>query len=96
MKHFHFTAWPDHGVPQGTKALIQFRRIMRWHMEREGVGAPTVVHCRYTKEVLLLNREGNLGSSLGHFLGVLFYVSCEYEGHQGGIASGSVVGDLHR
>ncbi|AWP17607.1 putative receptor-type tyrosine-protein phosphatase H [Scophthalmus maximus] len=45
VKHFHFTAWPDHGVPQGTKALIQFRRIMRWHMEREGVGAPTVVHC---------------------------------------------------
>ncbi|KAF0025362.1 hypothetical protein F2P81_022243 [Scophthalmus maximus] len=45
VKHFHFTAWPDHGVPQGTKALIQFRRIMRWHMEREGVRAPTVVHC---------------------------------------------------
>ncbi|XP_040923291.1 receptor-type tyrosine-protein phosphatase H-like isoform X12 [Toxotes jaculatrix] len=45
VKHFHFTAWPDHGVPQGTKVLIQFRGLVRWHIEREGTGAPTVVHC---------------------------------------------------
>uniref|UniRef100_A0A3B4XPX7 protein-tyrosine-phosphatase n=1 Tax=Seriola lalandi dorsalis TaxID=1841481 RepID=A0A3B4XPX7_SERLL len=45
VKHFHFTAWPDHGVPQGTDVLIQFRRLVRWHIEREGNGAPTVVHC---------------------------------------------------
>lgn len=47
MKHFHFTAWPDHGVPQGTEVLIQFRSLMRHHIQREGTGAPTVVHCRY-------------------------------------------------
>ncbi|XP_050922375.1 receptor-type tyrosine-protein phosphatase H isoform X9 [Lates calcarifer] len=45
VKHFHFTAWPDHGVPQGTKILIQFRELVRWHIEREADGAPTVVHC---------------------------------------------------
>ncbi|XP_060885014.1 receptor-type tyrosine-protein phosphatase H-like [Labrus mixtus] len=45
MKHFHFTAWPDHGVPQGTEVLIQFRGLVRQHIEREGTGAPTVVHC---------------------------------------------------
>ncbi|TDG98222.1 hypothetical protein EPR50_G00214830 [Perca flavescens] len=45
VKHFHFTAWPDHGVPQGTEVLIQFRRLVRQHIEREGDGAPTVVHC---------------------------------------------------
>ncbi|XP_037610793.1 receptor-type tyrosine-protein phosphatase H-like isoform X2 [Sebastes umbrosus] len=45
VKHFHFTAWPDHGVPQGTEALIQFRGLVRRHIEREGAGAPTVVHC---------------------------------------------------
>ncbi|XP_034563692.1 receptor-type tyrosine-protein phosphatase H-like isoform X2 [Notolabrus celidotus] len=45
VKHFHFTAWPDHGVPQGTQVLIQFRGLVRQHIEREGTGAPTVVHC---------------------------------------------------
>ncbi|XP_029311807.1 receptor-type tyrosine-protein phosphatase H-like isoform X2 [Cottoperca gobio] len=45
VKHFHFTAWPDHGVPQGTELLIQFRGLVRQHIEREGAGAPTVVHC---------------------------------------------------
>uniref|UniRef100_A0A3Q0SEF5 protein-tyrosine-phosphatase n=1 Tax=Amphilophus citrinellus TaxID=61819 RepID=A0A3Q0SEF5_AMPCI len=45
VKHFHFTAWPDHGVPQGTEVLIQFRGLVRQHIEREGGNAPTVVHC---------------------------------------------------
>uniref|UniRef100_UPI0037E84A90 receptor-type tyrosine-protein phosphatase H-like n=1 Tax=Semicossyphus pulcher TaxID=241346 RepID=UPI0037E84A90 len=45
VKHFHFTAWPDHGVPQGTEVLIQFRGLVRQHIQREGTGAPTVVHC---------------------------------------------------
>uniref|UniRef100_UPI003AAF47AE receptor-type tyrosine-protein phosphatase H-like n=1 Tax=Centroberyx gerrardi TaxID=166262 RepID=UPI003AAF47AE len=45
VKHFHFTAWPDHGVPEGTEALIRFRGLVRQHIENEGDGAPTVVHC---------------------------------------------------
>uniref|UniRef100_A0A3Q3M2J0 protein-tyrosine-phosphatase n=1 Tax=Mastacembelus armatus TaxID=205130 RepID=A0A3Q3M2J0_9TELE len=45
VKHFHFTGWPDHGVPNSTKVLIEFRGLVRWHIEREGAGAPTVVHC---------------------------------------------------
>nr|XP_024659212.1 receptor-type tyrosine-protein phosphatase H isoform X4 [Maylandia zebra] len=45
VKHFHFTAWPDHGVPECTEVLIQFRGLMRQHIEREGGKAPTVVHC---------------------------------------------------
>ncbi|XP_034070364.1 receptor-type tyrosine-protein phosphatase H-like isoform X2 [Gymnodraco acuticeps] len=45
VKHFHFTAWPDHGVPEGTEVLIQFRGLVRRHIERDGAGAPTVVHC---------------------------------------------------
>ncbi|XP_070846584.1 receptor-type tyrosine-protein phosphatase H-like isoform X7 [Chaetodon trifascialis] len=45
VKHFHFTAWPDHGVPQSTEVLIQFRGLVRQHIERDGAGAPTVVHC---------------------------------------------------
>ncbi|XP_035997617.1 receptor-type tyrosine-protein phosphatase H-like isoform X3 [Fundulus heteroclitus] len=45
VKHFHFTAWPDHGVPQGTEVLIHFRGLVRNHIESEGSKAPTVVHC---------------------------------------------------
>ncbi|XP_017274033.2 receptor-type tyrosine-protein phosphatase H isoform X3 [Kryptolebias marmoratus] len=45
VKHFHFTAWPDHGVPQGTEVLIQFRGLVRRHIESEETKAPTVVHC---------------------------------------------------
>ncbi|KAM7370884.1 hypothetical protein PAMP_010394 [Pampus punctatissimus] len=45
VKHFHFTAWPDHGVPECTKVLIQFRELIRQHIMREGTREPTVVHC---------------------------------------------------
>ncbi|XP_013863727.1 receptor-type tyrosine-protein phosphatase H isoform X2 [Austrofundulus limnaeus] len=45
VKHFHFTAWPDHGVPQCTEVLIQFRGLVRQHIESDGTKAPTVVHC---------------------------------------------------
>uniref|UniRef100_A0A3B3ZNR9 protein-tyrosine-phosphatase n=1 Tax=Periophthalmus magnuspinnatus TaxID=409849 RepID=A0A3B3ZNR9_9GOBI len=45
VRHFHFTAWPDHGVPQGTQVLIQFRELVRQHMQTEAAGTPTVVHC---------------------------------------------------
>ncbi|KAI3365008.1 hypothetical protein L3Q82_001162 [Scortum barcoo] len=45
VKHFHFTAWPDHGVPEGTEVLIQFRELVKHHIQREGAGTPTVVHC---------------------------------------------------
>uniref|UniRef100_A0A4W5RID3 protein-tyrosine-phosphatase n=1 Tax=Hucho hucho TaxID=62062 RepID=A0A4W5RID3_9TELE len=45
VKHFHFTAWPDHGVPEGTEALIQFRGLVRQHIESQESSGPTVVHC---------------------------------------------------
>ncbi|RVE59552.1 hypothetical protein OJAV_G00190000 [Oryzias javanicus] len=45
VKHFHFTAWPDHGVPESTDVLIQFRGLIRQHIDGEGSNAPSVVHC---------------------------------------------------
>ncbi|XP_067290614.1 receptor-type tyrosine-protein phosphatase H [Pseudorasbora parva] len=45
VKHFHFTAWPDHGVPFGTEELIQFRGLIRQHIESTSSAGPTVVHC---------------------------------------------------
>ncbi|KAM9436281.1 receptor-type tyrosine-protein phosphatase H-like [Clarias gariepinus] len=45
VAHFQFTEWPDHGVPTGTEALIQFRWIVRQHIETFSFSGPTVVHC---------------------------------------------------
>ncbi|XP_062383013.1 receptor-type tyrosine-protein phosphatase H-like [Sardina pilchardus] len=47
VKHFHFTAWPDHGVPKGTEELIQFRGHIRQHIDRSPSSGPTVVHCSW-------------------------------------------------
>ncbi|XP_043081873.1 receptor-type tyrosine-protein phosphatase H [Puntigrus tetrazona] len=45
VRHFHFTAWPDHGVPVGTEDLIQFRGLVRQHIESSFSAGPTTVHC---------------------------------------------------
>uniref|UniRef100_A0A8C2I3J6 protein-tyrosine-phosphatase n=1 Tax=Cyprinus carpio TaxID=7962 RepID=A0A8C2I3J6_CYPCA len=34
---FHFTAWPDHGIPTATEVLIEFRGLVRKHMDHSGV-----------------------------------------------------------
>ena len=44
MTQFHFTAWPDHGVPKFATSLISFiRRVQKAHNKDEGV--PLLVHC---------------------------------------------------
>uniref|UniRef100_A0AAZ1XKE4 protein-tyrosine-phosphatase n=1 Tax=Oreochromis aureus TaxID=47969 RepID=A0AAZ1XKE4_OREAU len=45
VRHFHFTAWPDHGVPETTELLISFRHLVREHMNQYSRHSPTVVHC---------------------------------------------------
>ncbi|XP_039881138.1 receptor-type tyrosine-protein phosphatase eta-like isoform X5 [Simochromis diagramma] len=45
VRHFHFTAWPDHGVPETTELLISFRHLVREHMNQYSKHSPTVVHC---------------------------------------------------
>uniref|UniRef100_A0A8C5R146 protein-tyrosine-phosphatase n=1 Tax=Leptobrachium leishanense TaxID=445787 RepID=A0A8C5R146_9ANUR len=46
VRHFHFTAWPDHDVPQTTDALITFRNIISDFMKNYP-RTPILVHCRY-------------------------------------------------
>jgi protein tyrosine phosphatase len=43
VKHFHFTAWPDHGVPNRTAPIIEFRRKVRSHDDTHP--GPIIVHC---------------------------------------------------
>ena len=44
VAQFHFTAWPDHGVPQYATGLLSFRnRVNQHHMSHQT--SPMVVHC---------------------------------------------------
>ena len=44
VKQYHFTSWPDHGVPKFATGLLGFiRRINREHPQNKG---PMMVHCR--------------------------------------------------
>ncbi|KAE8296483.1 Receptor-type tyrosine-protein phosphatase eta [Larimichthys crocea] len=45
VRQFHFTAWPDHGVPETTELLISFRHLVREHMDQYSRHSPAVVHC---------------------------------------------------
>ncbi|XP_048215432.1 receptor-type tyrosine-protein phosphatase beta isoform X1 [Perognathus longimembris pacificus] len=45
IRHFHYTVWPDHGVPETTQSLIQFVRTVRDYINRTPGPGPTVVHC---------------------------------------------------
>ncbi|XP_032868906.1 receptor-type tyrosine-protein phosphatase H-like isoform X8 [Amblyraja radiata] len=44
ITQFHFTSWPDHGVPKTTDKLLQFQRMMRDYLNKNRAGLP-VVHC---------------------------------------------------
>uniref|UniRef100_A0A8B9HLD4 protein-tyrosine-phosphatase n=1 Tax=Astyanax mexicanus TaxID=7994 RepID=A0A8B9HLD4_ASTMX len=45
VRHFNYTVWPDHGVPETTQSLIQFVRTVRDYIDRAPTSGPTVVHC---------------------------------------------------
>ncbi|XP_027007234.2 receptor-type tyrosine-protein phosphatase beta isoform X1 [Tachysurus fulvidraco] len=45
VRHFHYTVWPDHGVPETTQSLVQFVRTVRDYIDRVSGSGPTVVHC---------------------------------------------------
>ena len=43
IKHFHFTTWPDFGVPEPLQTLVRFVRAYRQHLTPDQT--PVVVHC---------------------------------------------------
>lgn len=45
FKHFHFTAWPERGMPENADSILHFRDIVNQAEDvRDG---PVLVHCRY-------------------------------------------------
>ena len=45
VRQFHFTSWPDHGVPNFPTAMLTMVRAVRAYHYSQGEGAPMVVHC---------------------------------------------------
>lgn len=51
VKQFHFTGWPDHGVPYHATGLLSF--IRRVKISNPPSAGPIVVHCRYRNVYIL-------------------------------------------
>ncbi|XP_009079776.1 PREDICTED: receptor-type tyrosine-protein phosphatase V-like, partial [Acanthisitta chloris] len=45
VSHLHYTAWPDHGVPESTTSIMTFRELVREHIQSTKDAGPTLVHC---------------------------------------------------
>ncbi|XP_010210513.1 PREDICTED: receptor-type tyrosine-protein phosphatase V-like, partial [Tinamus guttatus] len=45
VSHLHYTAWPDHGIPESTTSIMTFRDIVREHIQSAKDAGPTLVHC---------------------------------------------------
>nr|XP_014343878.1 PREDICTED: phosphatidylinositol phosphatase PTPRQ [Latimeria chalumnae] len=43
IRHFNFTSWPEHGVPESSSALVRFVKLVR--ANRANDNTPIVVHC---------------------------------------------------
>ena len=45
VKQFHYTSWPDHGVPEYATSMLSFhKRVISQHRSSKG---PILLHCRY-------------------------------------------------
>ncbi|KAG7277145.1 hypothetical protein CRUP_022608 [Coryphaenoides rupestris] len=56
VEKFHFTGWPDHGVPYHATGLLGFiRRVKSKTMTNAG---PMVVHCRSVRKASPTSFEG--------------------------------------
>ncbi|XP_051627597.1 receptor-type tyrosine-protein phosphatase V-like isoform X2 [Manacus candei] len=45
VSHLHYTAWPDHGIPESTTSIMTFRELVREHIQSTRDAGPTLVHC---------------------------------------------------
>ncbi|NXI51843.1 PTPRV phosphatase, partial [Chloroceryle aenea] len=45
VSHLHYTAWPDHGIPESTTSIMTFRELVREHIQSTKDAGPTLVHC---------------------------------------------------
>jgi len=47
LKQFHFTKWPDEGIPEDAQELVNFISFVQQQVpEKDGPHRPLVIHCR--------------------------------------------------
>ena len=51
MTQFHFTSWPDHGVPEYAGPILNY--LCRMKAQMKVSRGPTLVHCRSAIGVLV-------------------------------------------
>lgn len=51
VRHFNYTSWPEHGVPESCSTFIKFVKAVRVHRHENTTIA---VHCRYPRAPLLI------------------------------------------
>nr|XP_036881650.1 receptor-type tyrosine-protein phosphatase H isoform X4 [Manis javanica] len=72
VRQFHYTTWPDHGVPHSPDPLLAFWKVVRHWLDKTPGGGRPIVHCSagvgrtgtlIALDVLLrqLEREGVVG-----------------------------------
>ncbi|GAB1291493.1 Receptor-type tyrosine-protein phosphatase H [Apodemus speciosus] len=45
VRQFHYSAWPDHGVPYSPDSLLAFQKVLRQWLDQTMDGGPPIVHC---------------------------------------------------
>ncbi|CAD6191999.1 unnamed protein product [Caenorhabditis auriculariae] len=45
VRHWHYMAWPDFGVPQHPEGIILFAQLFRQSLPHSAHNMPTIVHC---------------------------------------------------
>ena len=48
--HYHFSAWPDHGVPGDPGPVLSFLQDINDQQENSINAGPSVVHCRFVRK----------------------------------------------
>lgn len=79
--HFHYTTWPDFGVPQSPEAFYKFLNVVRASGVLEPDVGPSVVHCSagigrsgtfcLVDSILMMLSKGLCGSGQGKVVEVL-------------------------
>ncbi|XP_029428450.1 receptor-type tyrosine-protein phosphatase V-like isoform X2 [Rhinatrema bivittatum] len=45
VHQLHYTAWPDHGIPESTSSIIAFTEMVRERVQAAKGSGPTVINC---------------------------------------------------
>ena len=56
VKQFHYTAWPDYGVPEHPTPLLRF--IHKVETDNPVKAGPMIVHCRWVQPLPLFEISG--------------------------------------